>query len=247
MAITRKKAIFCDFDGTIIEQDIGRIMVPKLAPEWWSRVREIYPLVLSGQMGSRSWYYWKFLQAKIHMDEYVDLVSSVTLTAGFIEFYEFVRANDYEFIILSDGFESYIRMVLDRLGIEEQVSYSNTLEISADSLKLQFPYHNRECGYCAMCKAGVVASYVRQGYETIFIGDGITDVFAAQISDKVFAKDSLAKQCENAGVNFTPFRNFWDIMDSCKDDFNSKKNTPRFHQRCESLQREDIVLDKVEM
>lgn len=242
MDTTRKKVVFCDFDGTIIEQDIGRIMVPELAPEWWSRVREIYPLVLSGQMGSSSWYYWKFLHAKIQMGEYVDLVSRVTLTAGFTEFYDLIRTSEYEFIILSDGFESYIRMVLNRLGINEQILYSNTLEIVPDNLKLGFPHHNSECGYCAMCKAGVVASYIRKGYEAVFIGDGITDIFAAQVSHKVFAKDSLAKQCEDVGVTFTPFLNFWDIMDSFKGDFNITKNAPSLHQRCESLQRENAGL-----
>ncbi len=243
----RKKAIFCDFDGTIIEQDVGRIMVPKLAPKWWSRVQEIYPLVQSGQMGSNSWYYWKFLQAEINANDYVDLVSRVTMTRGFMEFYEFVQESDYEFIILSDGFESYIEPVLERLGIREQLVYCNKLELVNGSPKLEYPDHNRECGYCALCKAGVVTSYTKKGYEALFIGDGTTDIFAAQVSHKVFAKDSLVEQCEQEGVPYNRFQDFREIMESLKDNSAVKKNTPRFHQRCASLQGGDVALSKVKM
>jgi len=243
-----KKAIFCDFDGTIIEQDIGRIMVPQLAPEWWSRVREIYPLVTSGQMGSRSWYYWKFLQAKINANEYVDLVHSVNVTPGFTEFYALLRETNYEFVILSDGFDSYIRLVLERLGMSEQVVYCNTMELgNNDRPRIEFLHHNERCGFCGMCKAGVITSYVRRGYEALYIGDGVTDIYAAEASHGVFATDSLAKLCEQEGIPFTPFKDFWDIIDSYKGDFDVKRKTPSLHQRCNSLQNQDVVLSKVEL
>lgn len=236
-----KKVIFCDFDGTIIEQDIGRIMVPQLAPEWWSRVEEIYPLVLSEKMGSHSWYYWKFLHAQINENEYKDLVNSVCITSGFVEFLDFVKEKGYEFVILSDGFESYIRMTLARLGIHNQLFFSNILNLKAKNPVIEFPYHNSECGYCGVCKAGIVASYVKRGYEPIFIGDGSSDIFSAHVSHKIFAKDRLAEYCHSQDLPFKHHSDFYDIMAHYKNgDFDVGANTPGFHRRCLSIKDGNI-------
>ena len=202
MTEAKKQILFCDFDGTIIEEDIGRIMVPQLSPEWWSKVKEIYPLVLSGSMGPRSWYYWKFLHAQIDASEYVNLVDSVEITPGFMEFHETVRKSDGEFIILSDGFESYIRMVLEKLGISDQLFYCNTMNIDTGS-----------------------------------------DIFAAYVSHRVFAKGRLAEQCEREGIAFTPFQDFHDIMPHYAGRFDVERHTPSSHHKCVFGQTGRIVFD----
>lgn len=243
MTEAKKQILFCDFDGTIIEEDIGRIMVPQLSPEWWSKVKEIYPLVLSGSMGPRSWYYWKFLHAQIDASEYVNLVDSVEVTPGFMEFHETVRKSDGEFIILSDGFESYIRMVLEKLGISDQLFYCNTMNIDTGNPKIDFPYLNIECGYCGVCKAGLIASYVEKGYESVFIGDGLSDIFAAYVSHRVFAKGRLAEQCEREGIAFTPFQDFHDIMPHYAGRFDVERHTPSSHHKCVFGQTGRLVFD----
>ena len=40
---------------------------------------------------------------------------------------------------------------------------------------------------------------------TVFVGDGMSDRYAAACADVVFAKDTLAAFCDNASIPYTPF------------------------------------------
>ena len=43
------------------------------------------------------------------------------------------------------------------------------------------------------------------GAVTVFIGDGMSDRYAATCADVVFAKDKLAAFCENASIPYAPY------------------------------------------
>ena len=44
-----------------------------------------------------------------------------------------------------------------------------------------------------------------EGALTVFVGDGISDTYAAARADIVFAKDKLAAFCENDAIPYVPY------------------------------------------
>jgi 2-hydroxy-3-keto-5-methylthiopentenyl-1-phosphate phosphatase len=43
------------------------------------------------------------------------------------------------------------------------------------------------------------------GAVTVFVGDGMSDQYAATCANVVFAKDKLAAFCDNASIPYTPY------------------------------------------
>jgi 2-hydroxy-3-keto-5-methylthiopentenyl-1-phosphate phosphatase len=43
------------------------------------------------------------------------------------------------------------------------------------------------------------------GAVTVFVGDGMSDRYAAACANVVFAKDKLAAFCDNASIPYTPY------------------------------------------
>jgi len=44
------------------------------------------------------------------------------------------------------------------------------------------------------------------GAVTVFVGDGLSDRYAAACANIVFAKDTLAAFCDEASIPYTPYR-----------------------------------------
>ena len=51
----------------------------------------------------------------------------------------------------------------------------------------------------------------RAGAQMIFVGDGLSDRYAAQAADLVFAKDSLATYCRQQSIEYVPFEGLAEI------------------------------------
>lgn len=226
----------CDFDGTIVLEDIGKILVERLDPVWWSKVKELYPLLTSGQIGSKSWYYWKYLKASFNMEQLKVLVDQVPIDPGFLNFYQNVKARGDQIVIVSDGFDAYIRLVMERLNITDVPVYCNQLIIDSP-IKLDFPHFNSKCGFCGACKAGMVASFLRKEFYTIYIADGIIDRFPARLADHIFAKSKLAQLCEEQKIPFTRFDTFHDIISQYPQNptLGSMNNFKRLSEQCQTL------------
>ena len=65
-----------------------------------------------------------------------------------------------------------------------------------------------------MCKSGHIRRAKRDGYTTVYIGDGITDRCPAAVADIIFAKRYLKKYLTAKGISFTPFDTFAEIRDA---------------------------------
>ena len=75
-----------------------------------------------------------------------------------------------------------------------------------------YTYPPAPCGHgCATCKVGILRRMARDHHPTIYIGDGLSDRFAVEESDVVFAKRKLAAYCQERGVACQQFENFAEI------------------------------------
>ncbi|MEK7727507.1 MAG: 2,3-diketo-5-methylthio-1-phosphopentane phosphatase, partial [candidate division KSB1 bacterium] len=134
------------------------------------------------------------------------------LAPGFVEFAAFCAARRWPIYVLSDGLDAYIHAILLRHHLKLP-TYSNHLEfVAPDRVRVSFPYWAESCGRCANCKRQHVQRLSQAGLRRVYIGDGFSDRCGAREADIVFAKDHLAKWCEQEGKNFRAFADFTAVL-----------------------------------
>ena len=190
-----KLAIVCDFDGTITQRDTGKEILSKLTTKDWEYYDQF---VISGEMGTREalQHQWGMIE-NTSVKEVFSIVDKIEIDPFFKELYELIQQKNWSFVIVSDGFLSYIRRILDKNGlIDDNISIkANDFEIVKGKIHLKFLTESCEHG-CANCKYTHVTELKEQGFTIIYIGDGLSDIFPAKsLADYIFAKkdEDLAK------------------------------------------------------
>jgi 2-hydroxy-3-keto-5-methylthiopentenyl-1-phosphate phosphatase len=89
--------------------------------------------------------------------------------------------------------------------------FANELRFLEDRVEAGFPYRDPSCPRCAHCKAQHFRAFA--GRETIFVGDGLSDICAANVADVVFAKDALALHLSQAGKKYLAFDSLRTVQD----------------------------------
>ena len=144
--------VFTDFDGTITRTDIGDSMFKVFGdPEECS---EAFRETRDGKIGMRE--SWRRSCATVEsmstaaFDSFVELQE---IDAGFHRFERYCADRSIPITIVSDGFDLYIRHVLERERLGHLPFYSNGLVIDdGGALIPHFPYTDSECTMCANCK-----------------------------------------------------------------------------------------------
>ena len=221
--------LFVDFDGTITRQDIGEQLFLQFGNQEKAEaiIRRIDARELTSSEG------WKALfeiMNPVSIDELTKFVRSFEIDTAFHKLVSFAKERDVEMVILSDGFEFYIRTVLERENITGIPIFSNRLiENGNGKPQPEFPYRDEECKDCANCKRNHLIENSGDDEFTIYIGNGSSDVCPAQYCDFIFAKDSLRKFCEKEKVTFFPYDNFNDVVFRLETLF-AKKRLKKRHQ-----------------
>jgi 2-hydroxy-3-keto-5-methylthiopentenyl-1-phosphate phosphatase len=210
-----KPIVFCDFDGTITETDVTDQILSELAEPAW---REIEQRWVRGEIGSRECLERQMALVRASARELNTLIDAVPLAPGFADFCRFAEARALPFYVLSEGFDYVIRRVLKRAGVEGRLRngrhlFSSELRVEDGGLLTAFPHPVAGCEHgCATCKAGIMKRLGRGHAPIVFIGDGLSDRYAVEAADLVFAKHELLKYCLARGIAFEPFRTFADIQ-----------------------------------
>jgi 2-hydroxy-3-keto-5-methylthiopentenyl-1-phosphate phosphatase len=126
----------------------------------------------------------------------------VELRPGFRELVE-----RFQPVIVSSGLPQLIQPVLAREGVEVEVR-SNGAEARPDGWVVSF-YDERRCPVCGeLCKR----SSLPEGRPLVYIGDGYSDRCASRASDRVFARDFLARFLTGEGVPYERFDTLHDVV-----------------------------------
>ncbi len=214
MAQNPKPVIFCDFDGTITEIDVTDQILSELAHPSWREVEQEW---VRGTIGSRECLERQMALVKASERELNALVEAIPVDPSFAGFYSFVRKRGIHLFILSDGFDSIIRRVLRKAGLDGPLAsgrrvFASTLAWDGGLLRPQFPYADPGCRHgCATCKVALMKKLDSRRWK-IFIGDGLSDRFAAERADLVYAKGQLLAYCRDRGLKPQPFENFADVQ-----------------------------------
>ncbi len=221
--------IFVDFDGTITKQDIGEQLFLQYGDT--EKAEAIIEKISARELTSvEGWKALFEILNPVTINELTNYVRSFEIDQAFHRLVSFAKEHQIEMIILSDGFEFYIKTILERENIFGIPIYSNRLiEKGSGKPEPVFPYRDEECKDCANCKRNHVIENSGDDEFTIYIGNGSSDVCPAQYCDFIFAKDSLRKFCEKEKVTFFPYDNFNDVVSKLETLFEKKRMKKR-HQ-----------------
>ncbi|HEV7843551.1 MAG TPA: hypothetical protein VGO69_07620, partial [Pyrinomonadaceae bacterium] len=78
--------------------------------------------------------------------------------------------------------------------------------------RTEFPYFYQSCAHgCATCKPAVMRLLNRTNAPAIFVGDGLSDRYAVESADIVFAKAGLAEYCLAHSIEHVTYKNLGDV------------------------------------
>ena len=143
------------------------------------------------------------------------------LDPTFAAFAAWLRERGIPLTVVSDGSSFHIEPMLATIGLTGLPVITNELRFGPDGrfASLEFPNAHPECIGCGTCKMlAVTNAKASAGRPVAFIGDGVSDRFAAQYADVVFAKRELPGICRAAGVDYRPWGSFDDVRASLESD-----------------------------
>jgi len=208
-------SIFIDFDGTISQQNVGDEIFKKFG------LFEPYNSDLKNKK-LNIYDYWKILWSSLPKDfddtvlnQYLD---SIEIDPYFKDFVEYANSNNFPITILSDGFDLYIKRILNNNGLSGLKFYSNTVEKDNGSYIPIFNSASESCScFSASCKRNHLLNNSQEEDILVYIGDGYSDFCCVRYADIIFAKKSLAKFCNEERIPHYPYKSFFDIKRTMKD------------------------------
>lgn len=223
-----KIKIFVDFDGTISTVDIGKEIFYTFGNK--NKVDEVISNLKNEIINSlQCWEQLIENSNKINENILIQIIDSAKIDESFHRFANFCYSNKIEIFILSDGFDIYIKRILQREGLSHIPFYANKLEIVDEKFVASFPYFNPDYPTTANPKMIHIINNSADDDYTIYIGNGSSDYLAAQYCDLIFAKNNLLKFCEINRIYYYPYKNFDDILNRIKM-LLGKKRLKKSHQ-----------------
>jgi len=204
------RLIVVDFDGTITERDTLDEMCRTYAPEEWAAAEND---LNRRTMTLREVIAAEFAPVRGDHDTIVsETVERAHVRAGFAEFVRAAEAVGDRVVVVSSGFESVIRPILEREGLDDLEVIAHDVRFTPEGGVVDFR-HGEPCPVCGEeCKRSVVDA-MRDGREVAYIGDGYSDRCAAQAADIRFARRTLAEHLDREGVAYTWFDDFGTVRD----------------------------------
>lgn len=202
--------VLLDFDGTLVEPNVAIELITEFAPDG-RRISEEVDLALhAGEMTLRQ--AWEREAALLPPDRIEEMIAwvrtRVPLRAGARSWLAQLDRYGVPVTVVSGGLDFYIAPVLAREGLALPV-LSDSARIGPDGrLEVTHPHGHASCRLCGICKAQAVLRTVRPGARSVFLGDGSTDRYAAEVTDIVFARRRLIDICRRAGIPYYPFESF---------------------------------------
>lgn len=206
-------AYLCDFDGTISPRDIGAAFVHEFSPDGAASREELLADWLAGRMGHRELTRRQTALVRASEDEALAFSRGFRLDPQFAPFVREALGREDAVMVVSEGFDFYVRDQLARAGFPDLPWAANHVEFEAGALRVEFPFADPSCEACGNCKAQHVRRYRALGFHTVLVGDGLSDRHGALAADTVFARGSLAGWCRDEGRTWLPFEDFSDVAE----------------------------------
>ncbi len=211
-----KIAVQIDFDGTVTEEDVSFLLLDTYVGSQW---REHLKEYMAGKIPVGTFNKKVFGMMKADRQTMTDLVLNserVKIRPGFREMIDLCSQKGYKTVIVSNGLIFYIEAILNSLGIDGVDIYAAENEFSPGGMKVRYigpDGTELEVGY----KEAYTELLQKQGYDVIYIGNGVSDIFSSRRAIKVFATGDLLAKCEEEKLPCIPFNDFHDVIQVLKD------------------------------
>ena len=203
--------VFLDFDGTISRRDVGDEIVRR-----FGQFEPLHSDLLAGKM-TVSQYYRRAVQnfaPETTLESLTAFALEQELDAGTAPLLRWLKSIDVPAYIVSDGFDVYIRPLLQAHAADVDVPvYCNKLQWNGTTITPVFPGATESCScFCASCKRNAILTNIALDDVVIYIGDGRSDTCAVQYADIVFAKGTLASYCTSNGIPFHQYKTLSEVL-----------------------------------
>lgn len=215
-----KLAIFCDFDDTITRSNVTDTVLEKFADPLWHEIQEDW---LAGKLTAREVLQKQMPLITAQAKELDALIDSVEVDPFFGDFAVFCGEKNYSLHILSDGFDYWIRKILQRSlsahngAVKRIPVFACRLNLRGGKAAISFPYFPEGCVHgCATCKPALFEQLKAGAEKSVVIGDGVSDLLLAKNADLVLAKNGLREFCGSEGIASHAFGDFRDVLQIIK-------------------------------
>lgn len=217
--------VFCDFDGTVSIKDVGAQFFRDFVGEKTIRLTD---KLISEEISLKIWLReLSEAVAPLKREEFNSYLDQFSIDPYFKQFVNFLRCNNIDLVILSDGLDAYIQHVLFKAGLDEVKFYANHAEFininGKQKLTVTFPYSDSECELCGNCKRNHMLTLSSDEDIIVYVGDGMSDRCPAKYSDFVFAKRDLLKHCQKNNITYFEYQNFADVQKKLDAILNKKR------------------------
>ncbi len=201
--------IQCDFDGTIIRNNLSVLLRETFAQGDWQKIDSAY---LHGHLAveqSNKLQFALIKEPKERLQEFVR--QHIELRPGFVEFVRDCQESAIPFVIVSSGLDFYIKPVLAQISMPDLELHCGKTFFGKDGIMVSYydPGGNIiKKGF----KGKHLSSLKKRGNNVVYIGDGLSDLEAARQADYVFATGHLSKLLSLESVLYYPFSNFKDVL-----------------------------------
>jgi 2-hydroxy-3-keto-5-methylthiopentenyl-1-phosphate phosphatase len=201
-----KRAIFCDFDGTITAEETFVAVLKEFAPSLSAKlIPEMYALKLTLREGVQ-----QILESipSSRMADILEFTRAKPIRRGLVELLDFLDFQGVPFVVVSGGLREMVEVVLE--PFLERIHAIHAVEVDKSGYYLRvLP------GYEGKTEL-VDKVQVMDGYavdEKIAIGDSVTDLNMAQAVPLVFARDRLAVFLDERQKPYVPWNDFLEVRD----------------------------------
>ncbi len=213
--------VWLDFDGTISRVDVLDELINRYAVnESWRLIEERWQ---AGLIGSRECLRQEFSLVRISARELEAFVDRIEVDPGLELLLEYLAQHRVPVTILSDGIERFIKRILARRGISRLEVYANRIVQCGERLRLICPHSHTHCqAGAAHCKCASAEQLRKPGRQTIYIGDGRSDLCPARKADRVFAKGVLARALAVEHLAYIPFVSLRDVASALRQAWSTR-------------------------
>ncbi len=201
--------IQCDFDGTIIRNNLSVLLREEYARGDWQRTELEF---LDGRLTvekSNQLQYPLIKEPKEKLQEFVR--QHIEVRPGFVEFVSYCQESAIPFVIVSSGLDFYIEPVLVEIGMQGLELYCGRTSFSHDGISVS--YYDPEGNIINRgFKEKYLAWLKKRDKNIIYLGDGLSDLEAARQADHVFATGSLLDLLDTHSITHSAFSDFHDVL-----------------------------------
>ncbi|MFH1381928.1 MAG: HAD-IB family phosphatase [Chloroflexota bacterium] len=199
----------CDFDGTVTVDDVSFVLLDTFARGNW---RERLKLYQAGKITVGRFNTEAFSLVAANREALESMARrAVRIRAGFANFVALCRKKDFRLVIVSNGLDFYIKTILQDLGMGDIEVIAARTTFRPDCIEVH--YMGPDGVYLdENFKAAWVDFFLSEGYRVAYVGNGSSDLPAAQKSHCIFATGNLLDDCRELDLKCVPFTDFKEVV-----------------------------------